>query len=51
VASTSIIFLTLTFPACILVWRARLTPLAFVLAFGSAVANMVAWKYGISVLP
>ena len=46
-ASTTIVFLTLTLPAWVLVLRARLTPLAFVLAFTSAVANMIAWKHGI----
>jgi hypothetical protein len=32
------------------VLRARLTPLAFVLAFVSAVANLIAWKHGISLV-
>jgi hypothetical protein len=49
-ASTTIIFLTLTLPAWILVFRARLTPLAFLLAFASAIANMVAWKHGIALV-
>ena len=49
-ASTTIVFLTLTLPAWILVYRARVTPLAFLLAFASAIANMVAWKHGIALV-
>jgi len=49
-ASTTIVFLTLTLPAWILVYRARFAPLAFLLAFASAIANMLAWKHGISLV-
>ena len=47
VTSTTIVFVTLTLPAWVLVDRARFTLLAFFLAFASAVANMIAWKHGI----
>jgi hypothetical protein len=46
-ASTTVIFLTLTLPAWVLILRARYTPLAFLLAFVAAPAYMLAWKHGI----
>ena len=49
-ASTTVVFLTLTLPAWVLILRARYTPLAFLLAFVAALAYMLAWKHCIASL-
>jgi len=49
-ASTTLIFLTLTLPAWIIIMLGRYTPVAMLLAFLAAPANMLAWKHCISVL-